>query len=365
MKIGLVTTHSFPVPYSTHTGDIVIAEMARALDGMGHTVTLYAPAGSYCPPNGRQLEMPCSFGKYPPRGEDCEQECFNTHATHLRAEDIVHDFSVTKRIAESLHSEGRSNIISTIMGGPWTQSMPPHNLCVWSKSHRDRVIRGATDYEGTPTPDLAGHTGKPVKDARVVHGGIDTQFYTPTYDKKKFFLWLNRWHPAKGYREAIALAKKTGIELVMSGEHPDREMFEYQKQCALEAVELAKGVSNISFEWLPPDPDHHAAKRALYQKARALIYSVQFGEPFGLSQTEALACGTPVIGTAYGSVPELIENGVTGYVNKDIEIALSDFKAADIDPRVCRKQAVERFDITVMARSYLAAYKDVIEGNGW
>lgn len=367
MKIGLITTHSFPVPYKTHTGDVVIADLAKAFDEMGHEVTFYAPDGSYCPPHGAQLTMPCSYGKYPPSGEDCEQECFNLHYKSLMNQDIVHDFSISKTITKNLYNLGRKSIISTIMGGAWIHSYSPYNLVTWSQSHRDRVIRGATDYEGTPTPDLAGANGYPVKEVRVVNGGIDTNWYTPTYDKKNFLLWVNRWHPAKGYKMAIDIAKKTGLELVMAGEHPDNEMFEYQKQCALEAIELAKGVPNIKFEWLPLDPNHHIAKRELYRRAKALLYTVQFCEPFGLSQVEALACGTPVIGINYGSVSEVVQDSITGYVRENnLDSLFAAISMIDnINPKICREQAVCRFDIKVMAKNYLTQYEYIINGGGW
>lgn len=367
MKIGLVATHSFPIPYKTHTGDVVIMDLARSLDEMGHEVHLYAPDGSYKPPHGQLYPMRASFGKYPPSAEYCEQECFHNYADILRNEDIVHDFSVTKSIVENLHREGKTNTLCTLMGGAWTHNYPPHNLVVWSQAHRDRVLRGATDYEGTPTPDLAGPPQKPVKDAHVVYGGVDTDFYTPTYEKKDFYLWMNRWHPAKGYRMAIEIAKETGIQLVMAGEHPSNEMFDYQKQCALEAVDLAIGHPNIRFQWLPPDPDHHTAKRELYRQAKALFYTVQFQEPFGLSQTESLACGTPVIGTNFGSVPEVIKDNIVGYVCKnEIQDFISKLEKIDnLNPQTCREYAVSNYDRRVMAASYLVQYQNILSGNGW
>jgi len=202
---------------------------------------------------------------------------------------------------------------------------------------------------------------------KLLIGGINTDFYIPTYKKEDFFLWMNRWHPAKGYKQAIDLAKATGIKLVMSGEHPDNEQFEFQKNCALEAIEYAKGSSNIMFEWLPLDPNHHTTKRDLYRKAKALLYTVQFNEPFGLSQVEAMACGTPVIGTKYGSVPEIIINGLNGFTrNNDIKNLSTAIDMIDIiDPKNCRKDAVERFDIKIMAQNYLNKYQDILNGESW
>lgn len=364
MRIAIIATHSFPIPAPTHTGDIVILDLAIALTELGHEVTMYAPAGTKAP--GRLLTMPCSEGKAPPWSWECEQQCFDDHQEALRAEDVVHDFSNSKRIAENLIREGRTSVVSTMLGGVWTHPEPPLNICVWSQAMRERGLRGATDYEGTPTPGMGGPPQRPIKDAHVVHGGVDTGFYSPTYEKGQFFLWMNRWHPAKGYQVAIALAKKTGINLVMAGEHPDREMFAYQRDCALEAVGLADGLPNVRFEWLPADPDHHTAKRELYRQARALLYTVCFQEPFGLGQVEALACGTPVIASKFGSVPEVVLHGRTGFVCDTME-ALEDAvqKVDSIDPGECRRDAVVRFDRRVMARAYLAEYKAVIEGRGW
>lgn len=368
MKIILVATHSFPIPYKTHTGDIVILDLADTLADLGHDVSIAAPEGTQpINKNVKVLKMRASYGAYPPSARQCEEECFNNYVNEFNEADIVHDFSVEKTIVTQLNKEGKKSTVCTLMGGAWTHSYPPNNLVVWSNAHRERVLRGATDYENTPTPDLAGPPQKSVNDAHVVYGGIDTNWYTPTYKKDDFFLWMNRWHPAKGYHKAIELAKATGIKLVMAGEHPDREMFDYQKQCAIEAVNLSAGATNIHFEWLPADPHHHEMKRELYRKAKALLYTVQFQEPFGLSQVESLSCGTPVIGINFGSVPEVIVNGITGFVVKN---NIEDLKLAatminNINPQVCREDAVTKFDKKVMAEKYIEQYQYILNGQAW
>ena len=185
--------------------------------------------------------------------------------------------------------------------------------------------------------------------------------------KKIFFLWLGRWHEVRGYRMIIDIAKKTGINLIMAGEHPDRERFDHQKQCAYEAIDLASGVPNIKFEWLPPDPHHHIVKRELYRQAKAFINTVQFQEPFGIQQPEVLACGTPVIGTRFGALPEVITNGITGYIcDNNIESFATAINMIDkINPKDCREHAVMRFDRHIMAKSYLAEYEFIMSGLSW
>jgi glycosyltransferase involved in cell wall biosynthesis len=367
VKIGLVATHSWPVPYKSHTGDHWYAGLAQVLDEMGHEVYFFASEGSYIPSHGKLLPITCSWGTGTPSPSECEQQCFDKYADILRNLDVIHDMSITKRVAENLFKEGKTNVISTPLGGTWQHPNPAFNFVVSSQNMKDRALRGATDYENTPTPDAAGPPQAPIKDAHVVYYGIDTNFYTPTYDKKKFFLWLGRWHHVRGYHLAIQLAKETGIELVMAGEHPDREVSDYQKQCSFEAVELARDCPNIHFEWLPADPHHHEAKRVLLQSAKALIFPVQFQEPFGLMQPEALACGTPIIGTNFGSVPEIVKDGVTGFVVDNNWQAFSNAisKIDQIQPAVCRAQAVKRFDRKVMAENYIKEYLKVINGETW
>lgn len=381
MKIGLVAMHTFPLPSPIHSGDIVILDLAIALTELGHEVTMMAPAGTQAP--GRLLEMPASLGGSFPLAHEAEQRCWDEHREAILALDVVHDFSVTKRIVENMMWEDRVNYICTPMGGQWEapravrptsclQSpypLAPRNICVWSEAMRERGLRGATDYENTPTPDMAGPPGRPIKEAHVVAGGIDTGFYCPDpadpYRKGDYYLWCGRWHPVRGYKMAIDVARATGVQLVMAGENPSYMRWEQEKAWALEAVEYAKGLDNVTFEWLLPDPDHHTHKRELYRRAKAFLCTTQFHEPFGLSQVEAMSCGTPVIANDYGSMPE-----VSGPTGATVENSLEGF-CAGIDwlcggrPDRCRADAVNRFDRRVMARNYLAQYELVMAGKGW
>lgn len=368
MKIAVIATCSFPITRfgtASKTGDSVIVDLIRSLEELSHQVYFIAPDNSYIP-NGGLFKMRASFGKYPPSNEDCETEAYNNHKDILKSCDIVHDFSVTKCITTQLYREGFKKVIQTIMGGAWLHHYPAHNLITWSRSHQFRVQNGYTDYWQTPTPDLAGPNGFPTS-SHVVNGGIDTNFYFPTYQKKNYLLWLNRWHPSKGYKFAIELAKCTNQELVLAGVHPEDELFEYQKNCALEAISLAKGCSNIHFQFIPKEMlVHQIEKRKLYQEAKANLCTTTFGEPGGLTMMETLACGTPSIATNYGSMPETIENGKTGFVCKDDnEFIAAIEKINSIDPEICRSEAIKRFDRKVMAKSYLSEYQDILNGKGW
>lgn len=358
MKIGIIASHAWPVPYKTHTGDYVYALLAQTLDEMGHQITFYAPKGSYCPPHGRTLEMPCAYGKYPPAAQDCEAICYHSNYADLVREDIIHDFSTTKFIAEQFPKKS----ISTLFSSNWKHPENKKNITVCSKAHREKGLLGQTDYHGTVNEAMGGPAQLPLKEAHVVYLGIDTDFYSPTYRKENFFLWMGRWHPIRGYKEAIQIAKNTGVKLVLAGEHPDNEEFASQRECAMEAEKLAQGCPNIEIVWLPADPAHHLIKRQLLQAAQAFLYTVQFHEPFGLSQVEALACGTPVIAPNMGSCPEIIKHNKTGLIvssQATWEEALD--RVNLINVRYCRKDAVNRFDRNVMAKNFLEEYRKVLD----
>lgn len=368
MRIGIVSTHAWPIPNAARTGDIWVLDLAIALLQLGHDVVMFSPAGTQFP---NVFAIPCSSGGERPSAVEAEMACWATWKQQLLSCDIVHDISQLKIVALSLQAVGRP-VCCTLTGGPWRIAQPPPNLIVQTRSQRERVLRGATDYEGTKTPELGGGLGVPVADAHVVHDGIDTGFYAPTNQPAiPHALWLNRWHPTKGCAVAIQWAVASGYPLLIAGEAPENETSDYQASYAALMFDAASKVPNIKWQWLPGNPDHDIVKRDLYAAASALIYTTQFQEPFGLSQVEALACGTPVIATRYGSIPEIVEHGLTGWICTDdagLFGSMSDgYKwalASAVHP-ACREQAVARFDRSVMAKHYLAEYEAIIGGASW
>lgn len=369
MNIGLVASHAWPIPSLARTGDIFVLDLAYALQALGHTVSMFAPAGTAFP---SIYPMPCSGGKERPGAVEAEMACASAFPEEIAGCDIVHDVSTGKSIATMRARAGLASC-ATLNGGPWRDRTPPANLIVHSRSQRYRVLRGATDFEGTLTPDMGGPPGHPVRDAHVVGGGIDTSVYCPTdYAKDGYILWLGRWHPAKGYDLAIRFAKVTGARLVMAGINPADATNDHERSCAMEACNLAQGVGNIDIQWLPGGMDggHEAKKLELLRRAAVFLYPTRLQEPFGLQQPEAMACGTPVVGLRYGSVPEIVRDGVTGYVVSDDAAAIEGLASAcanarALDPVACRAEAVARFDRSVMAQNYVAEYEAILGGASW
>ena len=157
----------------------------------------------------------------------------------------------------------------------------------------------------------------------------------------------------------MELAEETGISLVMSGsseESPDhRYYFEIYSN-------MAKAYENVRIVKMPLDKTHHAFKRELYQRAKALILPY-FQEAFGLITCEALACGTPVIGTDEGALKEIIQHGETGFLCKNKEDFINAIRNVDsLSPEACREDAVKRWNRLRVGREYLEIYAAVANG---
>jgi glycosyltransferase involved in cell wall biosynthesis len=193
--------------------------------------------------------------------------------------------------------------------------------------------------------------------AGVVYNGIDLSLYPLREDKEDFLLFIGRTHPDKGPLLAAETARAAGLPLVMAvkiAESVEKEHWEKDVKPVL--PEGTQVVSEIS----------HEDKVDLMQRARALLFPIDWDEPFGLVQTEAMACGTPVIGTPRGATPEVIADGETGFivpVDGYVEAAVEAIKRApELDPRACRARVEERFSAEAMVDGYEAIFDRVLAG---
>lgn len=210
---------------------------------------------------------------------------------------------------------------------------------------------------------------KKAKIFKVVYNGVDTNIYSYQEKKEDYLLWLGRLSKAKnpdgtfmdpkGIKWAIKLAEETDSKLLMSGNIEDMEF--YNQDVKPHLSDKIQWVGPLSSELSLTKPE--VAK--LMQNAKAYLMPINWHEPFGLVITEAMSCGTPVIGFDRGAVSELIVDGKTGFVvlpEKGIDglkEALS--KVDQINPQDCRDHVVKNFSTEKMVDNYEQTYLEIIK----
>ena len=184
----------------------------------------------------------------------------------------------------------------------------------------------------------------------TIHHGIDVAQFPFCKDDGEYLLFFGRIHPDKGVHEAIQVAQQVGIKLVIAGIIQDRDYF---------AAQVEPHIDGTTVEYLGSvGPDQRAD---VLGHALALLHLISFDEPFGLSMVESMACGTPVIAFARGSIPEIIRHGETGFIVEDIEDAVGAVAAVrSLDRFVCRQDVERRFSHTRMARDYVDVYQKLL-----
>lgn len=186
--------------------------------------------------------------------------------------------------------------------------------------------------------------------AATIHHGIQLDDFAFDGSGSDDLLFFGRIHSDKGAKEAIAAAHASGRALDLYGIVQDEDYFAHEVAPAVDGVTICyHGVVG-----------GEARVRAL-GSARVLMHLINFDEPFGLSVIEAMACGTPVIATRRGSMTELIEHGVTGFLVDTPEEALVAIdRAGDLDRAAIRRHVAERFSIDRMADAYISLYREIL-----
>jgi len=184
----------------------------------------------------------------------------------------------------------------------------------------------------------------------VLHG-IDTDRFTFRETPDDYLLFLGRFTEGKGVLQAIEIAKRLGMRLILAA-----------AEDAYYREKIAPHVDGRLITYF--GEADFAAKVALYGGARALVYPIQAREPFGLVLAEAMACGTPVAALDRGAVREVVDDNVTGLVFADLEQMVNELpRVFDLDRRRVRERAVARFGVARMVDGYLAVYERVVEAH--
>ena len=186
---------------------------------------------------------------------------------------------------------------------------------------------------------------------RTIHHGIDLDLYRVVQKKQQYLSFIGRIAPIKGTHIAIEVAQRTGIPLKIAGEVQPafREYFEKKIRPHIDG-QLVEYVG----------PADLRAKNELLGNSMAMLFPIQWNEPFGLVMLEAMACGTPVLAMPGGSVPEVVREGVSGHICRSIREITRCLRTLNIEPAAVRRYVEENFSIEKMVARYVSLYKETI-----
>jgi len=335
MRIAQIATLATPVRQQG-SGSIegLVWLLTNELVKMGHEVTVFAAAGSRT--EGKLVSaLPGTYGQNGSPGDWQVCEFINLcRAVELSGEfDVLHSHSYLYGL--KLQRLSKAPIVNTmhLTGGEEFARL-------W-KQYPDAFVTAISKYQWSAFPEL--------QPAAVIYHGVDSSQFTFQPNPEDYVCYLGRFIPGKGPLLAIAAAKSLGIRLVLAGPRNDY----YDKH--IEPLVDGKSVEYIG------GGIGGAQRDEFLGKARALLYPVQYPEPFGLVMVEAMVCGTPVAAINLGAVPEIIDEGVTGYfVESKEELSRAIFQAFNLDRKLVREHAMQHFSAERMARQYVQVYEQLI-----
>ncbi len=337
MRVAMIAPPWVPVPPPTYGGtELVIDNLMRGLFAAGHDVLLYATGDSTCPvPTAWTL--PEAAGTVAVGTPTELQHVIKAYEAVLEwGADIVHDHTLVGPVYAARFAVP----VVTTNHGPFDSELGDcyrtiaRTVPLIAISHHQ-----ASTAQATPI-------------AAVIHHGVDIDSFPFGTGSGGYALFLGRMSPTKGAHVAARVARAAGVPLVIAAkmrEPAERAYFETEV-----APLLGGGIEYIG-------EVGGTAKLALLADATCLLNPLAWPEPFGMVMIEALACGTPVVATPCGSVPEIVDEGRTGFVGGD-ERALVDVlgRVGEIERAVCRKAASERFSTERMVRDHLDLYHKVL-----
>ena len=340
MRIGLLSPVWFPVPPTGYGGiEWVVALLADGLVDAGHDVTLFASGDSQT-----KAELQAVFEVAPSERIGLTlPELYHVLACLEHAEefDVVNDHSGLPGAA--LGGTVSTPVVHTVHGPLDGEAGPIYRQI--SRVSPGVGLVSLSMNQRRPMPDLPWIANCP--------NALDLSAYPVHPHRGDYLLFLGRLSEDKGAHRAIEVAREAELPLKIAGKMRDpieKEYFEAHVRPNLGwGIEYLGEVS-------------HEEKVDLLQNARVTLFPIDWEEPFGLVMIESMACGTPVIATRCGAVPEVIEHGRSGLiVDAAAEMADAIVAADELDPLECRAYVEERFSAERMVADYVGAYETALE----
>ena len=348
MRIAQLAPTYERVPPQTYGGtELIVHLTTEALVARGHDVTLFASGDSITAATLRSItDTPKRYGESTPEGFAHAEylQLANAQAAFRAAADgsfdVVHNHAGIEGMV--LAAESRTPVISTMHNSFAPATQPIWDAYPWFHHAVSAASAATYPTRGALPP--------------IHHGvAVETFRFEPSPDGG-YLLFLGRFSQAKGADRAIEAARRSGRRLILAG-----------KVDTADADYVAKGVEPL----LDGDQIRYVGeadwseKRDLLAGADALLFPIEWNEPFGLVMVEALSSGTPVIGFRRASVPEVIEHGQTGFVVDDVDGMVEAIgRIGEIDRQACRAAAEARFSVKRMVDDIEAMYRSVLDSVG-
>ena len=336
MKIAIVSTPFVSVPPKKYGGtELFLYHLSEKLIDRGHSVTLFATGDSK---TRAELEFLYTEGRWPINPMD----------------ELTHLSFAFKRIRE----HGDIDIIH--LNSPYALPFADMiDVPAVVTLHHTKTPDFSLTYQQYPKFHYASisYSQKSqeveLPNFSVIHHGLDPNSYPPSNRPENYVAFLGRLAPEKGPDSAIRAAEMAGVPIQMAGAVHWLDTSFYTRQ-------LRPLLSLPHVRWI--GEADHIQKVSLLQGAKALLFPIRWSEPFGLVMIESMLCGTPVIAFRRGSVPEIVEENVTGFlVDTEKEMAeVIRTKLDTFDREACRKAAIRRFSTSVMVDQYELLYQDVL-----
>jgi glycosyltransferase involved in cell wall biosynthesis len=340
MHIAQIAPLTEAIPPKLYGGtERVVHWLTEELVALGHDVTLFA-SGDSC--TSAKLDAPW------PRALRLDGSVRDPNALHMlmleRVRQQADDFDFLHFHLDyypfSLFSRQPVPFVTTLHG---RLDLPEHQPLF-------------TTFSSAPVISISDSQRRPLPQAgwvRTVYHGLPAQLLSPLPVKPQYFAFLGRIAPEKGVDRAISIARRCGVPLRIAAkvDKVDREYFDEK---------ISPLVDGSNVEYIGEITD--AEKSAFLSAAVALLDPIDWPEPFGLVMIEAMACGTPVIAFNRGSVPEVVDDGLTGFIVEDEKGAIGAVdRLSQLSREKIRKQFEKRFTARRMAQEYLATYRSLSE----
>ena len=332
LRLALLAPIAWPTPPRGYgPWEQIAFNIADGMRRRGADVTLFATGNSHFD-GAVSSVIPVGINEDPALNSDV-YTALHIGELMRRADefDLIHNNFDWKPMTYALATK-TPPMLTTIHGFSSPQILAAYYACAWRTFYCS-----ISDADRDPGLHYLGTT----------YNGIDPNEFTFSSTPGDYLVFLGRFHPEKGAHLAIEIAKRSGVRLKMAAIPQDERYFR---------EEVERHIDGDRIQFL--GSVEREARDELLSNALALVHMTTRPERFGLTMVEALACGTPVLGANMGSVPEIVEDGISGFVCDDVARAVARVpQLASLDRRACRARVEAAFTVDAMIDRYALAYE--------